>query len=263
MLRRESNQLATDSPAPLYYQIGTQLRRRIRSGDLAPGARLPTDSELAREFGVSTITVRAAMRMLLSEALILRYPGKGTFVADEPPSSEVWGLGSIEDLIVTGLRSDLKVIWWRALVPSQLVVRKLGVPRSSAVWTLRLVRKAGGMPFIMTDLYYPPEVSQLLRKSHFTSAKVRRRAATSIMEERCGVRVTDVRQTMSAEIADEESARHLGVRVGVPLLVVQREFFEGRRMVQFGCSRYRTDHQEYVINLSRLGPSQGRGRGWS
>ena len=114
----------------------------------------------------------------------------------------------------------------------------------------------------MTDLFFAPDVSRSLRKSHFSDPKVRRRSVTSIVEERCGVIVTHAKQTMSAEVADQESARHLRVSVGVPLLIVHREFFAGQRIVQFGRSRYRTDHQEYVINVTRVGPSR-RERGWS
>ena len=63
-------------------EIAATLRERIRSGDLRPGERLPTQAELAEEFGVERGTVRQALRALQDDGLLVTYPGRGTFVAD-------------------------------------------------------------------------------------------------------------------------------------------------------------------------------------
>jgi DNA-binding FadR family transcriptional regulator len=65
--------------------IAATLRRRIESGELSPGERLPGHRELARQFTVSLSSVREAISMLVSAGLVETRPGRGTFVSAEPP----------------------------------------------------------------------------------------------------------------------------------------------------------------------------------
>ncbi|NWG15248.1 MAG: GntR family transcriptional regulator [Chloroflexi bacterium] len=74
-----------DSPVALYMQLVEQLRAKIESGEWGPGARVPSEIELAREYGISRGTVRQAMVRLHSDGLLERAPGKGTYVASRTP----------------------------------------------------------------------------------------------------------------------------------------------------------------------------------
>ena len=66
---------------PRYHRIAEALRKRIGHGDLAPGSRLPNQRSLAREFGVTLMTLRQALELLERDNLIVRRHGLGTFVA--------------------------------------------------------------------------------------------------------------------------------------------------------------------------------------
>ena len=68
-----------------YVQIADDLRRQILDGDLQGGDRLPTESDLMSDYGVSRIVVRQAMETLRSEGLIVSQQGRGTFVREQPP----------------------------------------------------------------------------------------------------------------------------------------------------------------------------------
>ena len=72
---------------PAYQQVAAQLREWVLSGDLAPGERLPNESQLSEVFGVSRSTVREALRWLSSQGLIttLRGVTGGSFVAHPQP----------------------------------------------------------------------------------------------------------------------------------------------------------------------------------
>lgn len=67
---------------PLYRRIANDLRRRIRSGDLPPGRRLPPEPELTKLYHASRNTVRDAIKWLTTHGLVETRPGQGTFVAD-------------------------------------------------------------------------------------------------------------------------------------------------------------------------------------
>jgi DNA-binding GntR family transcriptional regulator len=67
-----------DSAVPLYQQVATILRERIRKGEIT--SRLPSLKTITEEFGVSHITAEKAMQELKDEGLVETVIGKGTYV---------------------------------------------------------------------------------------------------------------------------------------------------------------------------------------
>ena len=55
---------------PAYQQIADELRRRVQTGALGPGSKLPTEVELMGEFDVSRVVARLAVGVLRTEGLI-------------------------------------------------------------------------------------------------------------------------------------------------------------------------------------------------
>jgi len=68
-----------------YSNVGRALRSDIVRGVFQPGHRLPTRSEMGRQFGVGVATVQKALDQLADDGFVLSYVGRGTFVADHPP----------------------------------------------------------------------------------------------------------------------------------------------------------------------------------
>jgi GntR family transcriptional regulator len=75
-------QLSQASGIPFYRQVVDQVAQLVRSGQLAPGARLPSVRELSAQLLVSLITVRRSYSDLEAAGLIVRKQGQGTFVAE-------------------------------------------------------------------------------------------------------------------------------------------------------------------------------------
>ena len=69
-----------DDPRPVSQQIANQLRAAILTGRLSPGERLPSQNELAERYDVARETVKAALRTLRDERLIVTRQGSGAFV---------------------------------------------------------------------------------------------------------------------------------------------------------------------------------------
>jgi len=65
---------------PRYLEVADDLRRRIADGEFPPGAQLPTRRQLCEEYGVSEITVDAAMRELRRDGQLVTVHGRGVFV---------------------------------------------------------------------------------------------------------------------------------------------------------------------------------------
>ena len=103
------------SKVPIYEQIFKQISNKILSGELPPGASLPAIRVLAKDLGVSIITVKKAYELLQSQHLINSVVGKGTIVSK---------LSS--DFIEDSIRSNLKKRLMRLL---NLVLRLELIPK--------------------------------------------------------------------------------------------------------------------------------------
>jgi len=68
---------------PATHQITAALRKQISDGTLGPGALLPSEPELAREYGVSRQTARVALQALEQEGLVATRPRRGRIVRSQ------------------------------------------------------------------------------------------------------------------------------------------------------------------------------------
>src|SRR3954469_16003347 len=72
--------------APASTRIAAELRRRISSGELAPGARVPSTRAIVQRYGVAMATATKVLTTLRHEGLIRSVPGVGSVVAGGPPA---------------------------------------------------------------------------------------------------------------------------------------------------------------------------------
>ncbi|WP_071654583.1 GntR family transcriptional regulator [Mangrovactinospora gilvigrisea] len=76
-------------PELVYVALADHIAARIAAGELHPGSRLPSERDLAAEYGVAYLTVRRAAVVLRERGLITTVHGKGTFVnAPQPPDAK-------------------------------------------------------------------------------------------------------------------------------------------------------------------------------
>ena len=75
--------MSTVSYKPLYSQVREILQKRIADGVYLQGDLIPSESELAQEFGTSISTIRQAISMLSADGALIKKQGRGTFVSDQ------------------------------------------------------------------------------------------------------------------------------------------------------------------------------------
>lgn len=72
----------TDSQTTKYIQISSDIIRRIRTGKLSPGMKVPSENEIIEEYGVSNTTARKALQYIELQGYVRRQKGRGTFVIE-------------------------------------------------------------------------------------------------------------------------------------------------------------------------------------
>lgn len=79
----------TQSKTPLYKQLADIIKNDIKMGIIAPGSKLPSENEFAKKYGMSRLTARQAVTVLVNENLVERYHGKGSFCKALPTSKKI------------------------------------------------------------------------------------------------------------------------------------------------------------------------------
>ena len=84
-------------PRPIYEQIRQEFMRLILSGAIAPGEKLPSVRNLAKEFGINPNTIQKAYNILEMEGVILTLPGRGSVVLSETEELRTKQLAKMEE----------------------------------------------------------------------------------------------------------------------------------------------------------------------
>ena len=80
--------MTPNDPRPPYVQVADDLRAAIASGRYAPGERLPSNRDLAQEYGVALMTMQRALGALADEGHVALYKSRGTFVRSPDPGQQ-------------------------------------------------------------------------------------------------------------------------------------------------------------------------------
>lgn len=152
---------------PLSYQVTKLLRDRILSGQYGEGFQLPSEAQLTGDFGVSIITVRAALGSLSDEGLIRRLQGKGTFVAKLPKHlDKLNALVPLNFLYSKDISADSEITD-RAVISTPPNVRKY-FPRHKSVATYRRLERLAGHPRSYAIHYFWPELNSRINNEMLT-----------------------------------------------------------------------------------------------
>lgn len=235
----------------MYVQVYTTLREWIYEGLYTPGARLPAESEISAMFGVSRITTRQAIDLLVNEQLVQRQQGRGTFVATDLANAPV--KGDIDQLLrkVKRLGSSTRVrdASVEEVLADDDTCKDLGLSSGATVIAASHVRLLGDQPIGYVVTYIPKDLS-----IRFDPRELNRHPMLTLLE-RKGVNIAGADQFIGATLADARLARFLETEVGAPLVTVRLIVVDdSHRRVERLLAYYRADHYTHHAWLGRALP---------
>jgi GntR family transcriptional regulator len=190
--------------------IEEDLARRIATGELRPGDRLPPERELAGSHGVSRMTVRQALAALAARRLIQRGVGRGTFVADPRIAHELSRVvGFTEALRRQGVEPGARVRRVRrvAVAPA---------PLHAPAWRVQRVRTGDGIPMALEDSWLPVALTPGLDRRDLEGSLY------GLLREVYGLEPVGATEVLEVAAATLTEARLLHVAPGAPLMLVER-----------------------------------------
>ncbi|QWF84302.1 GntR family transcriptional regulator [Amycolatopsis sp. CA-230715] len=202
---------------PRYEQIKQEFEEKIHTGSLAPGARLPTETELRGQYGVSRATAQRVLNDLATAGLAVRRRRHGTFVADVTPTLNLLTFAAPE-AARKGVPGRHEVISAKIVTAADAVLNLPGVAADTAVIELvRLKFDAHERPrsierHVILFSAAPDVLEQNLEE--FVSMRYFRNRDAPI---------DTIRVYLDPVSLDEHDAALLDSRAGTPTLVRRRE----------------------------------------
>ena len=199
------------SRVPRYHLIAQSLRERILGRRLAPGERLDTQRRLAREFGVTLMTLRQALEVLERDGLIARRHGLGTFVASPSVDYDILQFRSFAgDLSAHGEDVGTRFLAGRFSRADHRVAQELSLRPAHRVFVLERLRLVGGRPMSFQASYLPAPIGEEVAKADLRVTPLR-----DVLAHKLGIEIAVARETVSAVSLPGRAARELECRPGV------------------------------------------------
>ncbi len=235
--------------SPLYRQIKSLITRGLQAGLWRPGEAIPSEVELAAQYGVSQGTVRKAIDELAQENVLVRRQGRGTFVAShQEPRAQFRFLRLRRDDGEEGPAPESRFLECRRLRPPSEVARSLQLRGTEAAVLVRRLLSFSGEPAVLDEIWLPGAL--------FRGLTAERLAAYSgplygLFESEFGTRMIRAAERLRAVAADTVAAQALQIPAGEPLLLVDRVSYTYEdRPVEVRRGYYLTRHYHYFNELN-------------
>jgi GntR family transcriptional regulator len=244
---RPARQLAAGRP--LAEQVRSRLAEGMAAGEWKPGEAIPSEAQLARDFGVAIGTIRKAVDGLVAQQALVRRQGKGTFVATHAEERVQFRFLRLmpDDGKLTPMARRL-IDCKRQRAPAE-IARALHLRASEQVIRVRRVLSSSkGVPVVLDDIWLPAHLFKGLTAQRLAE---HRGPMYSMFEAEFGVRMIRAEEKIRAVAADAASAALLSVGAGAPLLSVERlSLTYGDKPVELRRGLYTTASHYYRNDLS-------------
>lgn len=204
------------STRPLYLQVRDALASRIAGGEWKPNAAIPNESDLAREFGVSSGTMRKALDLMEGERLLTRRQGRGTFVNDQSSEELAERFSNIHAIDGERIAGESKMLSVVQAPASSAECARLRLRADDKVWRIQRVHLHRGVPFLVEDVAMPAVLFPDLDAQEVFNHRI------VVLAQQYGILLGRGEERVSIGTASPSVAETLSLKAGAPILVLDR-----------------------------------------
>ncbi|WP_419710579.1 GntR family transcriptional regulator [Pseudomonas sp. NFX224] len=239
--------LPSDTRLPLYQRLRDQLAEQIANNRWRPGEAIPTEAALSAEYQLSTGTVRKAIDALVSEGILERQQGRGTFIRRPQFQSSLFRFFRFQTLSGERQVPESRILSIEPVAAPSAVAQALGLPVDAPVIRIVRLRLLEVQPVLAEEIWLPRSRFQPLLE---TDISLKGPLLYPIYEDLCGQVVAYAEETLTAESVNDVHARLLQVPVNSPVVVIERlaRDYAGTPL-EWRRSRGHAEHFRYSVDI--------------
>ena len=204
------------SPIPLYHQLADILLERIRSGIYSPGQMIPSETGLAKQYGIGRPTVRQAMDTLVQKGLIQRKRGSGTFVKYPAPQVDLFSLaGTSQAFLTKGVPIETKII--TPMAPIKISRNPENPFNNRTAFFLSRLTLTRDNPVLLEDIYLDPELFMGIDRMDLAN-----KSLAQVVSDHYFLTPETGTQQFKVETLNSKRAKWLALSPSDPILTVKR-----------------------------------------
>ena len=226
---------------PTYILVKESIQKKIQSGELVPGDALPSERTLAERFGLSRMTVRAALSELVSAGALYREQGRGTFVSARKMKQS--NIASFSETVkAMGFEPSTKIVEFSVTLPPQDIAGKLMV--STKVYRALRLRLADDIPVAIEEVFLPLNIAPGLKLIDLKSSLYK------LINETFGRNIGSADSSVSAMHPSAKQQEYLRIDRNTPVLKIDSLYFSvSGEPLYYERALYRADMYEYNIRI--------------
>lgn len=222
---------------PLYYQLKVLFRDKINKGEWHYDEQIPNEFELAKTYEVSRATIRQAIMELVSEGLLYRKRGKGTFVAKPKIEGDF-----IKFYFPNEFGGKHEVVEVKQLACPAEIAEALELTTQDEVYYLIRTRYCDQEPVVLEKSYIPKELAPNLFRENLEYRLY------DLLSKQYGIRVSSAKTYVDPVLLTDREAELLRVDKKLPALKLTRiAYTNGNKPVGYSISIMRGDRCRLLI----------------
>lgn len=176
---------------PIFQKIKDFIKDEIENKKYQEGDKIPTEMELSVFFNTSRQTVNKALRDLVLEGIVTRFPRSGSFISKKTPQTSIMTLKDIAEEIKTrGNTYSNELLLLEEIKADQHITKILQVVQDQVVYHSKMVHKENGVPVRYDERYVKPSIVpeylhqdfKTITPSHYLQAACPVKKAENIIE---------------------------------------------------------------------------------
>lgn len=228
-----------------YERIANAIRKRIKAGEYPAETLLPNQTDLVEEFGVSRVTIKKAINILMMEGLVYSQRGAGTRVL----AAELWRNEDYSMREYDGLSQQMsdrelrsQIIYFDVEFPNEQVQKKLMINARQPVYKIIRLRIVDNEPYVLEYTYMPTESVVNLTE------EILKESVYKYIHQELGLSFSGAYRNIRADRSDEYDQQYLECDLHDPVLEVEQVvYLKDGRPIDYSRFRHRYDRRSYSL----------------
>ncbi|MCP8970024.1 GntR family transcriptional regulator [Ectobacillus ponti] len=241
------SKLRDEEDQPFYRKLKEKILEDIESGRLKHGDKLPSERELASQYGISRMTARHTLSILEREGVVERRVGAGTFISNHKIEMDFITFNSFTNTMLgKGLVPSTQILSIRRTPARKRLADRLNIAEGEELFSIKRLRIVNDRPIAIEESFIPGHYCRGI-EAHITEQS----SLYRILEEQYGIVLVKAREHMQVTVSDEDDSKLLRVRSGSPCIFREAVAYdEEATAIEFSTSLTRGDIVKFYSELS-------------